>query len=302
MTVPYYACALIVFALHIPMCRAQQEAPPPEQRDACSDLKNRGTLPDNVQSIATTLKICSELQQVLQVGRNRTPSPGVLQKQGIAPEGQEQKTSPDESKSVQERVADLEARQHISEAINRALLNSNLVSLQLRDVLIESQIASFNAEQRAYRRTKILNAFLGTTVGAVGSGLQLSKDMSVQRAGDYVSVAGGVITAAFALCTAGIDEKDNPPDNAFSKALTNDNQEHNVPVDVWSYLREKKALEDLAVATAPSPPSKKWLSCHLKGAPRETGFVSRQIALKKVNKALLQMNIDLADLSKAVSQ
>jgi len=113
-----------------------------------------------------------------------------------------------------------------------------------------------------------------------------------------VSVGGGAITAVFALCTAGIDEKDNPPDDPLSQALRSDNQGHQLPDDVWLYLKSEGAPPALALTMAPAgTPSKKWLSCHLRGAPVERKFASRERALSVLNNTLLRMNSDLKDLS-----
>jgi len=173
---------LIVGALCTVTC-AQQAAPQIDQHNAACDALSV-SVPDNVRSIANTLNICSDVQRVLLHGHGRSEiaPPGALEKQ-ITPEEQGQALSSAEAQSSQSNaMADLEARQRISEAISRATLDSNLVSLQLRNALIERQVASFNAEQRAYRRTKILNAVLGTTVGAIGSGLQFNNNVSVQHA------------------------------------------------------------------------------------------------------------------------
>lgn len=278
---------------------AQQPAQTETPRAGCDALT--GFVPGNVQSIAGTLAICGEVQQVLH-NRSRIAQ-GALEEQQFAP-GQERTPEAPQNTEVQKQAIEmLEARQRISEAIARATLDSNLVSLQLREAMIERQVSSFNAEQRAYRRTKILNAFLGTTVGAVGSGLQFSNNVSVQHVGDGISVAGGAITAVFALCTAGIDEKDNPPDNTMAQAFRSDNADHAVPDDVWSYLKTQGALPALAESFAPAPTAKSpWLSCHLRGAPaeKEKKILNREKAIGTVNSTLLQMNRDLNDLSNTV--
>ena len=277
---------------------AQQNSPAEKPGEGCDTLT--GFVPGNVQSIAGALNICPQVQRVL-LSHSRIP-PGSFAEQQVAPGERPQGGGTANAESEKAAMETLEARQRISEAITRATLDSNLVSLELRNAMLERQISSFNEEQRAYRRTKILNAFLGTTVGALGSGLQFSDNVSVQHAGDGISVAGGAITAVFALCTAGIDEKDNPPDNVMSQAVRSDNAEHQMPDDVWSYLKGQGVLPVLEESFAPAPPAKtRWLSCHLRGAPAvEKQILKREKALGTLNNALLRMNRDLNDLSSVV--
>jgi hypothetical protein len=292
------AIALTV-ATWVAVALAQQPSQTETPHAGCAPLT--GFVPDNVQSIAGALAICGEVQRVLH-SRSLVPQ-GASEEQQLVP-GEERVPQAPSNTEVQKNAMEmLEARQRISEAIAGATLDSNLVSLQLREAMIERQISSFNAEQRAYRRTKILNAFLGTTVGAVGSGLQFSNNVSVQHVGDGISVAGGAITAVFALCTADIALKDSIPDNTMAQAFRSDNADHAVPDDVWSYLKTQGALPALAESFAAAPTAKSpWLSCHLRGAPaeKEKRILNRERAIGAVNNTLLQMNRDLNDLSNIV--
>jgi hypothetical protein len=301
MTLVRSVAITLTVATGMAVALAQQPSQTETPHAGCPALP--GFVPDNVQSIAGALAICGEVQRVLD-SRSQAAK-GALAEQQFAPGGEQQAPAAPNAEAQRNEMQMLEARQRISEAIAQATLDSNLVSLQLREAMIERQVSSFNAEQRAYRRTKILNAFLGTTVGAVGSGLQFSNNVSVQHVGDGISVAGGAITAVFALCTADIDLKDSAPDNTMVQAFRSDNADHAVPDDVWSYMQTKGALPALAESFASATTAKSpWLSCHLSGAPaekeKEKKILNREKAIGTVNSTLLQMNRDLKDLSNMV--
>ena len=258
------------------------------------------SLPDNVRAIANSLNVCQHLQRIL-LGHEIAP-PGALSKQviqpGAAPGGPPQSNVQEDHAKQEE----FKAREHISEAINRAALNSNLVLLNAQTALLELQMSAMNAEQRAFRRTKFLNAFLGTTVGAIGSGMQFSKSVSVQHAGDGVSVAGGAITAVFALCTADIDMIDQPPSDQLSEAFVNDNRGHVVPDDVWNYLKNDSTLRESAAAAPEARPKReKTFSCHLKQPPPNKDLAARLKFLGALDNSLAQMNRDMAQLSQTMA-
>lgn len=186
---------------------------------------------------------------------------------------------------------ELDAHQRITERVAQAALHSNVVQAKVHNALIQMQESAWNAEQKAYRRTKILNAFLGTTVGAVGTVLQFSNSVTVQHAGDAVSVAGGVLSVIFAFCTAGLGEQDSPP-VPFLQAFADQNRDHVIPEDVWSYLQD----------VTPPPPPGKALSCHLNGAPAsKDAFLNRLKVLDQLESRLATMNGDAADLLQSIS-
>lgn len=289
--------SLLGFVVTCNIAEARQDIP---QAAVGCDLLS-GKVSENVRAMANNLNVCDDLQHVLQRRSLSIQAQGAISSQAIAPEGAIAPNSA-QSQPGDEWAQVLEAQRHISEAIQRATLDLNLVILQSRKTLREDQIARMNAEQRAYRRTKVLNAFLGTTVGAIGSGLQFSNNVSVQHAGDAVSVGGGVITAAFALCTADIDVVDAPPDDVLSQAFLDDNQHHQVPADVWSYIRSDASLREIMAPVATSPKKEnKLLSCHLRQAPPNEKGASRERALNALDGKLMLMSRDLAQLSDVTS-
>jgi hypothetical protein len=103
----------------------------------------------------------------------------------------------------------LAARNTVNAAAVQAMTDITHAFMVIQRKTRTIQIAK---EERAYRNTKFFNAFLGTTIGMVGSGLQFSKSQTVNYVGDGISVAGGAVTAAFNLCTADVDVRDTVRD------------------------------------------------------------------------------------------
>lgn len=288
---------VVFFVLIISHANAQNNSEASGGSSSCDALG--GAISDSTRTVANSLHICKDLEVILQ-GHHLQHMDTLNNLQAVPSEDPMQ--TPDNSKKEKEsdvrQVQELKARQRISEAIARAMLDSNLVMLQSRNALLEEQVAALNAEQRAYRRTKLLNAFLGTTVGAIGSGMQFSNNVTVQHAGDAVSVGGGAITAVFALCTADIDVVDTPPDNQLSEAFRTHNQDHQIPDEVWSYLKNDDALRSVMENPISDHTHKRgFLSCHLRTPPPNTKIESRNNALRMLDNKLLQMNRDLTSLS-----
>jgi hypothetical protein len=174
----------------------------------------------------------------------------------------------------------------VSAAATRATLEINRMLLVMERNRSKNLTAQMTAEQKAYRRTKILNAFLGTSIGVVGSGMQFSSSTAVQHAGDGVSVAGGAATILFAVCTADIDVVDSEPTYAPTQGQVHD------------YLQMTNP-ELLAPGEKPTPAQNHGkLSCHAKGAPhQQTGTVAAQEEREeKLTGALLNMNNEISQL------
>ena len=170
----------------------------------------------------------------------------------------------------------------------------------MQSALLEYQTTTLKDEQRAYNRTKLLNAFLGTTVGAIGTGMQFSDSKNVQHAGDGIGVAGGAITAVFALCTAEL-APESPAGTRLLQSFANDNQQHVIPESVWNYVESDTGfMNSMAAAAAiTTPPTKKVLSCHFR-APSSKQLVESQSALNELTHKLSMMNRDVADLLKTL--
>jgi hypothetical protein len=257
------------------------------QLEGCS--LPEGAVPDNVRAIARDLRVCGDLQRLFEAAA-RKANAAQLNSENLLAQG-------DKALSEEAQVQ-FEARQQISEAATRAALNSNLLQSQIQDIMLRNQNSILVDEKRAYRRTKILNAFLGTTVGAVGTGLQFSDSVHVQHVGDGIGVAGGAITAIFALCTADVYVTDSPPDQLFL-TFQSRNQDHAIPDEIWSYLKDDSALLVAMDEAAKAPPvQKKLLSCHYKGAPKDQKE-ARNKAITLLNQKLLFMNHDVVDLLNA---
>lgn len=257
------------------------------QLEGCS--LPEGAVPDNVRAIARDLRVCGDLQRLFEAGA-RKANAAQLNSENLLAQG-------DKALSEEARQQ-LEDRQQISEAATRTALSSNLLQSQIQAIMLRNQSSILVDEKRAYRRTKILNAFLGTTVGAVGTGLQFSDSVHVQHVGDGIGVAGGAITAIFALCTADVYVTDSPPDQLFL-TFQSRNQDHAIPDEIWSYLKDDSALLVAMDEAAKAPPvQKKLLSCHYKGAPKDQKE-ARNKAITLLNRKLLFMNHDVVDLLNA---
>lgn len=249
-----------------------------------------GAVSDNVRAIARNLRVCGHLQRLLEAAERKPNAAQLNPENPLAEE--------DSALSLDVREQ-LEDRQEINEAATRAALNANLLQSQIQDIMLRNQSSILVDEKRAYRRTKILNAFLGTTVGAVGTGLQFSNSVGVQHAGDAIGLAGGAITAIFALCTADVYVTDSPPDQLFL-AFESRNQDHAIPDEIWSYVKDDSALLGAMDEASRVPPvRKKVLSCHYKGAPKDQRE-ARDRALDLLNRKLLFMNHDVVDLLNAM--
>jgi hypothetical protein len=161
---------------------AQEPIPQtPTEQNSCDSLN--GIVPDDIKNAASSLSVCRNLQRIL--FRREINSADTYR--DFVAKLQLQTENPSPTTRAQDeatRLQDLQDRQQIAEAVNRSMLDSNLVLLRAHTAMLELQAATMNAEQRAFRRTKLLNAFLGTTVGAIGSGMQFSRNTSVQHAGD----------------------------------------------------------------------------------------------------------------------
>jgi len=184
-------------------------------------------------------------------------------------------------------------------AVTHAQRNATILALQLENAVLATQEQQWLAEKHAYRRTKIINSFLGTGVSAVGTGMQLSSRLSIQRDGDIVSLAGGAITATFNICTADISEVDMEPNlpESLQHALSSlaAGQQGSLPDDVWRYLQRHKQfmteMKEAAEEPAPKPPKTfLGLSCHAKGAPKGSESHNKPKTMNLLSEQLIKMN------------
>jgi hypothetical protein len=279
--------------------QAQQPGPQsPTETASCDSLSH--IVSDDVRHAANSLNICHNLEHILArrgITSSRSFENFVAEMQTET--GANAKALPQQDDATKQQ--DLRDRQQITQALNRATMDTNLLLLRSHTALLELQTSTMNAEQRAYRRTKILNAFLGTTVGVIGSGMQFSNSTSVQHAGDGVSVAGGAITAVFAMCTADIDVIDQPTDEPLEKAFQNDNQHHVIPDTVWSFLKTDVDFNGLVQsAPQPQPHPTKALSCHWKQPPKK-GLATHLQFFGLLENSLGKMSQATAELSRAAA-
>jgi hypothetical protein len=279
--------------------RAQEPIPQTHtEQNSCDSLN--GIVPDEVKNAASSLSVCRNLQRIL--SRREIISSDSYRDFVAKLQLQTENPSPiTQAQDEATRLQDLQDRQQIAQAVNRSMLDSNLVLLRAHTAMLELQGAAMNAEQRAFRRTKLLNAFLGTTVGAIGSGMQFSSNTSVQHAGDGVSVAGGAITAVFALCTADINVIDPPPD-PLSQAFQTNNQQRIIPDTVWNYVKKDPSFSDI-VQAAPEPTKEppRVFSCHLTQAPK-LKTEARIKFLNSLDDSLIRMSQATAELSRLSAQ
>jgi hypothetical protein len=254
---------------------------------------------DDVKRAASSLNVCHNLEHILArrgITSLRSFENFVAEMQTET--GANANALPQQDEATKQQ--DLRDRQQITQALNRAMMDTNLLLLRSHTALLELQASSLNAEQRAYRRTKILNAFLGTTVGTIGSGMQFSNSTSVQHAGDGVSVAGGAITAVFAMCTA---ELEQPSDDPLAQAFQNDNQQRLIPDTVWAFLKnDSTSFNDLVqAAPEPKPHSGKLLSCRWKQLPPKQTLAAHAQFFHALENSLGKMSQANAELSRVAA-
>jgi hypothetical protein len=183
----------------------------------------------------------------------------------------------------------LNARNQISVASITALtdINRTVLLMQKNQSKVE-----MTAEERAYRNTKFFNAFLGATVGMVGSGLQFSKSQTVNYVGDGISVAGGGISVVFALCTADVSERDNPPD--FPPYWDQ------LPETVKSYLQTDAVSYSVLSKAPPKKSAEPFFSCHFEGG-KTKGTSDLKEKEDILSKRLMDMTADIKKMQDAIA-
>lgn len=223
--------SVVVFLLMSASSRAQSQVPPePQPEDSCASL----TLPQDVDTaetirIARVLDICDDLHKVfdhpqaaelrLDLLRQQNAGAKTLGADDVSrllqqPDGQVQvlrQLADELQKDQAERnqLAD-ELQSHL--AVERVIAkfsalasDSNRVRIEVQNTLAEEKSYGVESEFQRYQRTKFLNAFLGTTISTVGTGLQLNNSLHVQHAGDVLGVVGGSVTAFFQYLHGGLE-------------------------------------------------------------------------------------------------
>ena len=157
-----FLCAASWIILSLPLYSQNRPPARGSPAEACEGLNG---VARNVKSIASNLKVCSDLEFIIRARSNSGQPAARGEGEQRPPVGQlrEEFINPEESQR-----SELEAHQGITERVAQAALHSNIVEAQIHTVLLQMQASAWNAEQKAYQRTKIPNAFLGTSLGAVG--------------------------------------------------------------------------------------------------------------------------------------
>jgi hypothetical protein len=257
---------------------------------ACPNLQ--ATDPE-LSRIAAVLKVCTQAANVIDAKTSPilrafrlqldTGQAALMAGQPEQSHVQTEQLQESTKSQLQEQLAVLQNNSEVAAvnfAATRATLEINRMLLVMERNRSKSLVAQMTAEQKAYRRTKILNAFLGTSIGVVGSGMQFSNSTAVQHEGDGVSVAGGAASILFAVCTADVNVVDSEPTYAASQGAVHD------------YLQMTNP-ELLAPADGPKPAQQRGpLSCHSGGAPHQQTLTvaAQQEREDKLTGALLNMN------------
>jgi hypothetical protein len=87
-------------------------------------------------------------------------------------------------------------------------MEATLTALHVENTLLQMRNLRSEDEAKAFRKFKMLNAFAGSAIQGVGTGLQLDKSIHVQRGGDIIGVVGNAASIFFAVCTAELDHPD----------------------------------------------------------------------------------------------
>ena len=266
----------LLLSLTLASAQASHEMQPPEpckSMNLPSDISN-----DETVTIARALDICDDLQKVFASGNVHLKTLQLLQERSEEkpleadevermlqqPAGQSQvlqRFLQELERGRQERDAlaqELQDRLTIQRSSAKAAAlasDSNRVRLQVQKVLAVQRAFMVETEFKRYQHTKFLNAFLGTTVSTVGTGLQLNSSLHVQHVGDYLGIAGGALTAFFNICTADWNTPDpapTPPASllfstfASDNKIASDDKKDNsvlIPKALWDSLNDKTKAE-----------------------------------------------------------
>ena len=279
---------VLILALEESIAGAQTATP---VHDDC------GSTEENVNAVASALGICENLKQLLQpAAPNRTPQPGQLSEffelPGTARPGAWRGLPGD--------------RQRVDEGINQGGMESNLLLLRVDNARLQIQNSLLVDEAHAFRRSKVLNAWLGTGIQGAGTGLQLSSNISVQRAGNILGVVGGATTIVLAMCTAELDAP-APTKTALElvNSVSDQNQRSLIPSALWHYMsKDDRFLATMGTAL-PAPPSqtkkKKFLSCRYnKLEDHELAEISNR--LTAMEKKIDEMMQAISNMSKQLDK
>ena len=235
-----------------------------------------------MNAVAVALGVCPDLKQALQPSTLST-EPGVL-------------------------PADLyrAGGQKIHAAVDRGEIETNLTLLRLHNANLQIRIATLDQEANNFRSYKKLNAYLGSTIQGAGTGMQLSKDLTVQHIGDIVGVVGSAASILFALCTAELPRATSVQTAAameFLDSFADNNRNLRIPDRVWRYMNAAGGpfLDDMQTAVLnvkalPSAaPSKGMLSgCRVHAHDTKLESISTSMAsveakLGEMNQAMTRM-------------
>jgi hypothetical protein len=185
--------------------------------------------------------------------------------------------------------------------------DSSRANAQVQRLFVSTLVAKQENEQERYKRTKYLNAFLGTTVSTIGTGLQLNSDVSVQHAGDILGVAGGALTAFFNICTADWNVPDKPDPEMkgpLPGELASRTKPQIIPDTVWDVLdsAEKAVLVHLFTTSCGNKDLPLiHLSCHWGAPPPDKCAVKKSYALRRLNDDLTAVSSEANKLLVAVA-
>jgi hypothetical protein len=322
----------VIFLLIVNVDGRAQATPEAQAADSCALLKLPGGLePEGTIKISRALNICDDLRKIFDRSRTAPKSLGFMLQQHVEekalepgdvdnllqqPGGQAQllrQLYNEVQKSREERnqLAEVLQDRVMVEAVNAKAISlassSNRVRLQVQSVLAAEQAFQVETELQRYKNTKMLNAFLGTTVATVGTGLQLNSSLHVQHVGDYLGVVGGGLTAFFNICTADWNVPDTQTYNSLLfRAFATDNAGTRIPVTVWDSLDE--STKNAVKAVDPHPGSTDLaplhLSCHWgQGRSEKTpsDLTARIKALKLLDDDLTKVNARATELSEKLS-
>jgi hypothetical protein len=314
------ACFLVITSCVV----AAQATPSGESTDSCNSL----TLAQNMDreetiKIARALHICDELKKLFdrtqaptntlaiepeQGPEEHTFKPGDVDTLLQQPQGQNQllrQLVAQVAQARQERNAlaeELQNRVAVEKMTTKTAAlasDSSRVRLQVQNVLMARRVFEAETEMRRYQRTKFLNAFLGTSVSTVGTGLQFSDSVHVQHVGDALGVVGGGLTALFNICTADWNVKDDNPDatGMMFTSFATDDRDQLVPEDVWESLDPATKASMKSIFTMNQGHTDLpflHLSCHWGSGPHyknDAKLIESLRALERLDTDLTKVNL-----------
>jgi hypothetical protein len=324
MKLPALTLALLLVSGTLSRSAAAQQSLGTSPDDSCASLQlPLGVDEEQAARIGRALGICEDLKRLYATGERASERLNLLQEQeanenspstgdldrllqqgdqnGVLRElGRELQQSREERDRLTSELQQRLLVERTNAKIAALAADSNSARLAVQSALVVQHSFLDETEFRRYQHTKFLNAFLGTTISTVGTGLQLNSSAHVQQAGDVLGVVGGAVTAVLNICTADWNVKDQNDDgdapSKLLKAFPDQNRSDVLPPDVWDSLDQatKDAIDKIfSLNKGHTDLPLLHLSCHWGSGlnyKADAGEIKSVDALHRLDEALARIN------------